>query len=227
MFEAYEQYDFGAEKKAKLVTPYFPAQWIYLAVTSTKFKAEGEYKLTLRVPADHPFLKALDDLTALGVAHELKGLKPIDIKKQGDIVTTANYAVELDAETADETGFCLVGIKTQAQYKDKKTGEIKKLTPKVFDSRGKLVDPKKLKIGNGSIVSVNMSPSCYRAAGLKKTGVALYLNAVQIKKLEAYDGGGAGAFGFGTCSDEDAYEYEEESFESAEAGSDIPEGQEF
>jgi len=227
MFDDFKNYDFTAEKKAKLVTPYFPAQWIYLDVPNTKWKAEGEYKLTLRIPEDHPFLEALDTLTENAVEHCKIGLKPVELKKQAGIVTWSCYAKELDAETGDETGFCLMGLKTNATAKNKKTGKVIDLQPKLFDARGRRINPSRIKIGNGTVVSCNISPLAYRAAGLGKTGVTFYLNAVQIKKLVEFGGGSADQFGFGACADEDAYEYDPESFENPTPGEEVPEDQEF
>jgi len=81
--------------------------------------------------------------------------------------------------------------------KDKKTGEISLMVssgeeykPGLYDSRNKPL-PEGTVIGGGSQIRVNVSPFVYEGVG---GGVKLYLNAVQVIKLERGGGNGVSPF---------------------------------
>lgn len=92
------------------------------------------------------------------------------------------------------------GLKTVTNWPwktDKKTGEVtlvvssgEQYKPGLFDSQNKRL-PEGVVIGGGSILKANVSPYVYENMG---GGIKLYLNAVQVKKLEAGAASGASPF---------------------------------
>jgi hypothetical protein len=92
------------------------------------------------------------------------------------------------------------GLKSVANWpwkKDKKTGEItlsvssgEEYKPGLYDSKNKPL-PEGTVIGGGSLLLTNVSPFVYEGLG---GGIKLYLNAVQVKKLERGGGNGVSPF---------------------------------
>lgn len=92
------------------------------------------------------------------------------------------------------------GLKSVANWpwkKDKKTGEItlmvssgEEYKPGLYDAKNQPL-PEGVIIGGGSQIKTNVSPFVYEGLG---GGIKLYLNAVQVVKLER--GGGAGVSPF-------------------------------
>jgi hypothetical protein len=92
------------------------------------------------------------------------------------------------------------GLKSVANWPwktDKKTGEISLMVssgeeykPGLYDAKNKAL-PAGVVIGGGSTIKANVKPFVYEGLG---GGVKLYLNAVQVLKLEAGRGAGVSPF---------------------------------
>jgi hypothetical protein len=206
-------------KKERLTTPVGLLKWAFLSEPNTRWKDDGEYKVTLTLPADHKFLKKLDELLEAGSAQVMETLKPKD-KKEATLASP--YSMEYDAED-NETGRVELKFKTAAFFVDKKTGNKISLKPKLFDAQGKPIKGK-LVVGNGSKGAVNFSYGFYFMPTTKKVGMSMYLNAVQIIELEEYEADGSG-FGFGATDGGFSRDDVSTPFDSAETeGADASEG---
>lgn len=91
--------------------------------------------------------------------------------------------------------------------------------PKVFDAANRPLDVKA--IGRGSIVRVSAAANIYNVGG--KSGMNLYLNAVQVKVLEEPTPAGAEAYGFTVeASVAAAVERPEDPFADEKKGDGLP-----
>lgn len=107
---------------------------------------------------------------------------------------------EVDAwlkKTVKDAGLDPKTIKNWPWKKDKKTGEItlmvssgEEYKPGLYDSKNRPL-PEGTVIGGGSVLKTNVSPFVYEGLG---GGIKLYLNAVQVKKLERGGGNGVSPF---------------------------------
>lgn len=143
-----------AEKLERVTTPKGVAMYPWLTKPDTKWSVEGVYKLSLSV--------ANDDKEALELCDKIR-----------------------DAYT-DEYGNKKMA-KAIMPFKDDGEGNIvfsfkSKKKPNIYNAKGNPVkNTEDLKIGGGSVVKVNASINPYDK-GIN-TGVALYLNAVQVIEL--------------------------------------------
>jgi hypothetical protein len=96
----------------------------------------------------------------------------------------------------DDQGEVFFKFKTSHLRKD--TAE-RRYIP-MFDAAGKPMG-NKVAIGNGSIVKISYSPSCYHVSG-NVNGLKFFLNAIQVLELVTFGGGSSSSFGF---SEEDGY----------------------
>jgi len=186
-------------KNPRYVTPAGIAQYPYLTKPDTKFNPDGEYKISLEIPA----ADAQDIVTFLDEQYEAAVAKA---KKEnpGKKIKTGDVPYSVD----DESGKVTVRFKLKAKVAPK-NGEPFEQRPALFDAKGKPIN-QEAKIGGGSKVKVAYELVPYYTA-IAGAGVSLRLKAVQVINLVEFGGGaGAGAFGFG---EEDGYEAEENSAE--------------
>jgi hypothetical protein len=109
------------------------------------------------------------------------------------------------------------------------TKDGKPRSPKLFDAKGKGIDASRVNVGGGSLIKVSFSVGTngddragYYMPSTKEAGIKLYLNAVQIIKLEEWSSGSASSFGFE--EDEEGYSYEESTgSEFSETAGDVQE----
>lgn len=166
------------------------AVWPHLHAPDTSFNKDPEYNTQLNLPAEEalPHVRAIDELwdeAVQTVADELGSKKA----KRGPY---APYEEE-------EDGSYTFKFKMKAERPD---GSDRK--PKIFDAKGTKVRDG-LKIGGGSTLRVNATASAYNAPfGI---GVTLYLNAIQLLKLESWGANSADDFGFD--SDESGFSADE------------------
>lgn len=169
-------------------------EWFHLAEPDTKFKPEGEYKVTMRPTAEAmaPYFEDMKSIVeaALPLYQEIedeeakkKGKKPKQIK-------ASDTQPWLDCEMED--GTVVVKLKTAATFQSKKTGGIEEKNVPVVDSFGKYLSKEQiaaLRIGNGTELRaiVTMRPYHMVTSGV---GVSLRLEKVQIVKLVQYGGNG-------------------------------------
>jgi len=183
-----------------------------------KFNANGVYDIKLALDGSAADTKALlsqidrifdanvvealetvkADIAKAGKARPLNKTPGIDTNKlPGEIapkVADKPYQMELN-DQGEPTGRVVIKAKMNAQYTAKKgpnAGQVVKVRPELFDSKGKPVDPKAVKVWGGSECRIRMSlVPFFTGIG---AGVSLQLKAVQIVKLS--NGRDATAYGF-------------------------------
>lgn len=195
-----------AEKKQakRFNSPKGIAKYPWLNTPSTAF-SKNEYKTGLLLKADE---EATDKFIEFvnGLVNESLAKAVEDLKKEGKVAAAKQvvkrfpYKVELDKETGEETGFIEFNFSTQATSKDGKQRKMR-----LFDAIAKDINPSEVKVGGGSIIKVNFTPSPYYMAASKEAGVKFYLNAVQILDLVEFGGGRASDYGFE--EEEEGYSY--------------------
>jgi hypothetical protein len=189
------------KKRVRLTSPKGIAKYPWLNKPDTKFDPSGVFRVSLLFDPEEvqPFLDRLDEM-----ADEAFEETKADLLEKGNklgakqLTRNDPYEMEIDRETAEETGKVEVKFKMKHLIKTK-DGEIE-LTPSLFDAQGKSVDRNEVNVFGGSILRVNFTPRKYYVAGQKMAGVSLQLNAVQIIEL-AERGGNADYYGFGVEED--------------------------
>lgn len=192
-------------KKENFRSPLAVAKWVTLGKPDTKYKAEGEYRVTLSLPKDAPetvkFLAQLDGFYAVAVkAVKDKLLSDPKTKLKAKTLKTSNapYKADLDQE-GYETGNVLVSFKAKASGVriDKKTGEKFPwvFKPGMFDAKGVPIT-KETSVWGGSKLRVSYQVSDYYVAASGEAGLSLKLQAVQIIDLKTGGGRDASAYGF-------------------------------
>lgn len=190
----------GQAQRTLEMTPRGVAKWITVNTPDTKFKDEGEYRVTLLLKGkDADVLKArIDDAIKTAVV-EAKA-NPDNAKHKKVIkAADAPYKADTDKE-GNETGFTAFNFKAKAsgqrKDKDKTTWTFR---PRVFDHDCLPIDLNKTQVWGGSEVKVSYEMSLYGVKNYSPkvgAGVSLKLAAVQILKLKTGTGKDASAFGF-------------------------------
>lgn len=160
---------------------------------------KGSFNVTLALDAD-----AAAKLDAL-IAHEVDtaraeaeekfdGLKPQTKKKFGSVNFNEVGPEEYDRE-GTPTGRRLFRFKTGAFYENRQGVKVQRKVP-LFDS---MQQPVKLpdEPGNGSVIRVAFCCAPYFVEGQGMGGLSLYLNAVQIIRLNTSGERSASDYGFG------------------------------
>jgi ssDNA-binding protein len=190
-----------AEKRQYHISPAGIAQYPRLTKPDTKFKADGEYKVTLVLPGAEaqPLIELIDNAMgeSLVKARKENPAKAKTIKA----ATDKPYKAVTDDE-GNETGEYKFNFKMAAKVTSKKNGSTWEQKPALFDAKLKpLVDPK---IGGGSTVKVKFEMYQFYTA-LVGAGVSLRLLAVQVLDLVEYSKSGSEGFEAG-----EGYEAEEQ-----------------
>lgn len=169
-------------------------EWFHLAEPDTKFKPEGEYKVTLRPEAGamRPYFEQMKSIleAALPLYQEIEDEEAKKKGKKPKQVKASDTQPWLDCEMED--GTVTVKLKTAATFQSKKTGGIEEKNVPVVDSFGKYLSKEQiaaLKIGNGTEVRavVTLRPYHMVTSGV---GISLRLEKIQIVKLVQYGGNG-------------------------------------
>lgn len=211
-----------AKKKKNPITPVAPCLYPFLKKPDTRWKKEGEYKVSLVFDQDDDFVAKVEKKAKKEFALKKKDMKPADAKK---VEFVSPVKVEVD-ENDKETGNVILGFKSNAQFTDKKTDEVVKVKMKIFDAQGKAIEDIP-NIGNGSKLSV-----AFKAIGSvikdRKGNIDFYLslwmNAVQLVELIEYNPDGS-SYGFG--KEEGGYEHDEvEGSDFSDQTSDVAEEEE-
>lgn len=198
----------------KVMTPKGIAKFPSLTKADTKFNPDGEFKcgIILTQEEAQPILDKATKLAEEIFAEtkealteslkELKGEKLAKAKKalaelkMGDMPFKPVYD-----EDGNETGDVALNFKMKAQRKDKKTGKVTMMFPKLFDAAGNPF--KGVDIWGGSMVKIAGSFNPFYMPGTSTCGVGLRLAAVQVIELRTSGGGNAESYGFGK---EEGYE---------------------
>lgn len=191
-----------AEKKnrnPRYVTDVGVAIYPYLTKPDTKFNADGEYKVKLRLNPDSMIRdvqgREIADVQTFLDDMMLKAVEKAKQENKGRIKEgDPPYIID------DETGDLLVNFKLKAQVRTKE-GSTFSQKPALFDAKGKPITPESIWGGSKIKVSFEVVPYYTRIVG---AGVTLRLRAVQVLELvTGGSGGSAESFGFG---EEEGYE---------------------
>jgi len=191
-------------KYEKITTPKGIAVFPRLNDPDTKFVAEGQYSVRLRLSAEdaQPLIDRIDVLAQemfdAEKARLMKGDGKAKAKAKTLKMADKAYKEAVDDE-GNETGEYEFNFKMKAQYTNKKTSKITKQKPKLFDASGKAL-PDSVSVWGGSIIKVAAQYMPFATA--IGVGVSLRMNAVQVIDLVTSGGGNAGSYGFG---EEDGY----------------------
>jgi hypothetical protein len=143
-----------AGRLERITSPKGIAMYPWLTRQDTKWSPDGVYKISLSVPSDDKEVQEFCDKVR---------------EKFTDEFGNKKIAKAIFPFKEDEEGNTIITFKS-------------KNLPRLFNSKGQPIkNTDDLKIGGGSIVKVNASINPYDK-GIN-TGVALYLNAVQIIEL--------------------------------------------
>ena len=160
---------------------------------------KGGYKLTLALEsaaADKLRGMLVEEIDmARNIAEDkFRELKPATRKKLGNMTFNELGVEEYDKDD-QPTGRILFRFKTSAFYEKRDGTKMQRKVP-LFDS---MMQPVLLKEepGNGSLVRVAFTCAPYFVEGQGAGGLSLYLDAVQIIKLNLFGGRSASDYGFG------------------------------
>ena len=160
---------------------------------------KGGYKLTLALEsaaADKLRGMLVEEIDmARNIAEDkFRELKPATRKKLGSMAFNELGVEEYDKDD-QPTGRILFRFKTSAFYEKRDGTKMQRKVP-LFDS---MMQPVLLKEepGNGSLVRVAFTCAPYFVEGQGAGGLSLYLDAVQIIKLNLFGGRSASDYGFG------------------------------
>ena len=173
-------------------TPVGKAMWAHLTVPDTKFNPDGEYKVKLVLDASkaEKLLKELD--AAVDAIYETA--KKDNPKKAAKIIRQDAYQPEVDDE-GNETGNIELNFKLKASGTSR-TGAAFTQKPAIVDGKGKPINKRDFKVGNGSEIAVAFEPVPYFMQSTNIASVSLRMKAAQIVNLIEF-GDGAN-FGFDT-----------------------------
>ena len=187
----------GENNMAYQVTPMGKSQWAKIAVPDTKFVADGEYSIRLRLKGENATKlqanidKAIEQAVAKAVADN-----PNKKIKKG---TVPYVEVVEDGKQTGELDFKF----KQKKIIQTKNGQVEKKVV-MFDSNNKPI-VEKLLIGNGSDVKVAYNPMPYYTPTMGAS-VSLKLVGVQILNLVPYDNNNDSAESLG-FKKEDGYSH--------------------
>jgi len=153
----------------------------------TKFNADGEYRLKLRLSEDDAgdIIKQLDAAHAAAVVQAKAELKAAGKPTKNIKIADKPYSAELDKETEEPTGNILISFKQKAKGKNKKTGEEFTRTVPIWDASGKNKVTKNVFGGSEGKVAYQIVPYYTAQVG---AGISLRLCQVQVLKLVAGNG---------------------------------------
>jgi hypothetical protein len=200
----------------KVVSPKGIAKFPWLNRPDTKFNPDGTYSVgvvvskadaadiiaKLEAAATASFEATKADITKRMA--EAKGEQKGKLKKELAELKQADIPVKpvYDEETGDETDKVELKFSMKAQYKDRKTEQIKRLNPTLVDAKGNPI-PATTAIWAGSVIKVGGAINPYYTAKAG-AGASLKLDAVKVYELVTSGGGSAAKYGFD--KEEDGYE---------------------
>ncbi len=192
-------------------SPFGEAKFPWINRPDVKFKADGEFKVDLRLKLSDPgvpqFKDKLDAAAQAAFDEQTAELTPRDRK---NAKLQLPYDVEEDEE-GNPTGYIVVKFRQNAVIVIRKTKERKDILVGIKDMQNR--DVKKPVFG-GSVLRVAYTARPIKVVSSASYGVRLDFAAVQIKQM-AERGAGGRDFGFGTGegyseSDDEADRMEDE-----------------
>ena len=160
------------EKKKMRTSPRGIACFPFLNSPKEDLQGKEKYSVQLRIDPNEGDNKAFLD----GLSEEMKAVYP-----KGHLP----FKRELEKDTEKETGMVLVSFNCLAEY-----------PPKLFDRFNKKIEMSEVNIGYGSEIKVAFIANLYEIKKLKKSGMNLYLQGVQIIDLVEHQGRTAEDLGF-------------------------------
>ena len=181
-------------KTQKLNTPKAELMWATIDGEGKKnLSGKTKYVVTALVPKDSDIVKEIQDYWKENRPAGFKLTKKTDENPKG-YKSNGIYAHKVDTGEIDEDGDKIykehedlveLRFSTDTVWSDGKTKKIQ-----IYNARGRKVElPEDVKIGNGTIGCVSGAMGIYAQEVQGKivdAGVTLYLNAIQIIKLEEY-----------------------------------------
>lgn len=166
----------------------------HLNTPDTKFNADGDYRLKLRLPLAAPSTQAYLEEIDAAMAESLAAAKKEFPAKAKTIKAADKPYKEVVDEEGNETGDVEISYKMKAQFKSKKDGKIYHRKPALFDAKGKPLAAG-VNVGGGSEGKVSCEFYQFYTAKVG-AGVSLRLCAVQVLELVEFGTRSASAFGF-------------------------------
>ena len=192
-----------AEKQERAVSPKGEASYPFLTEPQTKWKPEGEYKVNLMMDKNKATAAFIAHLESVRDEFYDTLMEQLPKSKASKLSKREVYEDEYDDED-EETGKVIFKFSTVAGGISRKTGKPWTFTPRLFDSGANRIKAK-IKIGQGSILQINYTPSAYKLNTDSSVGCKMYLNDVMIHVLEEIGGGDSG---FEASEDEKGFKYE-------------------
>lgn len=181
---------------------------VYQCNTNLRFQADDEFLDKLGTMADEMFAIGTGELEGLIEGGTLKG-KELNKAKENLKGLTRFTPFEDDCDDDGEpNGLAVMKMKTIVKGVNKASGESWEKEVPIFDSQNQPVKGKAraaMKLWAGSKITVAIQVVPFLAAGLKKCGVSLRIQAVQVNELA---GGGTNADTFGFGVEEGGYQAE-------------------
>ena len=170
----------AVNKKKQIVTPRAVAVYPWLNSPDTKFNAEGEYKVTLKIGSDEaaPLIEEIDE-TINNYQKEQADKDP----KVGRYSANPPYEEEVD-DQGNLTGNYLFKFKQKAKI-NTKDGRSIDMKIALYDAQR---TPTDAMIGGGSEIKVAATLWPYVLPTTKSVGVSLRPSAVQILSLVSVGG---------------------------------------
>jgi len=213
-----------AMARDQLTTPKGVFKYCYVNTPDVKgaerFGGEPKYKTTIVIDGDDPKWPALkreiDKRAAEALAAGVEAMEDAPVKTKAawkkrkitEPELNDPYSDELD-ENGEPTGRIEMAFKTNAEFKDRKTGVVTKRTVPFRDGKGQVIPTKKRPLVYGGTEGrVAFATSNVFIPKDAAVFLGLYLNEIQISKL-ATAGSGSDPFGADEDSDFDADELEE------------------
>jgi hypothetical protein len=159
----------------KIVSPRGIAVYPWLNRPDTKFSADGDFKVTLKVPAEDasPLIQKLDEIISNYQSQQTKA-----DPKLARYSVSPPYEEEMD-DQGNLTGHYLFKFKQKAKIHTK--------DGRVIDMKVALVDasrtPTSVNVGGGSAIKIAATVFPYAMSTTKSIGLSLRPSAVQILEL--------------------------------------------
>ena len=209
-------------RNQRYVTDKGTAIFPYLVEPDTKYNADGEYKVKLRLSPDAT-LKGAKGRSVGSIQEFLDTKLEESVAKAKKENPKVRRLREADApyEIDEDTGDILINFKLKALVKTRDGREFEQ-QPALFDAKGKPTTPDEVWGGSTIKVSFEVIPFYTKLIG---AGISLRMKAVQI--IELIKGGQADADSYGFGEEEGSYEEDahEEGSEFTDEESDTEEAQ--
>lgn len=186
------------EKRTKYTSPKGEFLWPKLTVPDTKFKAEGEYGLRMRVAENVPGVAQMIARIDAEAAESLKAAQE-KAKTPKDRKAWETKYLPYEREEDEEgnpTGNVIFKASMKASGVSKKTGKPWKRKPALFDARGVTIT-KVIEVGNGTIGKFSYEIIPYAPTTQIGASVKLALEGAQIIELKSFGEQKASDHGFG------------------------------